>query len=286
MSYTISDRQKQFIDEIATAEGFKYYKLELDQGSLKGDNYLGVISMVTVREILTKKELHLILKSALQGEELRKKIPVHEVYERENFFYGVIMKELSTLQKDHKVKESFDGTARYFGGLNDFNEECLLLQNLKEIGFNLWDRKKPMDSHHVGAVMAQYGKFHALSYALRKLKPALFSKLTENFHNVLNENMSNTELEDSMINTMDRAFKAVQGNMAAVAGLKRFMDTSKVFFKQTLKSKDKYSVMLHGDNWCNNIMFKYQVCPFFSTIYSHNKMRVNFKPLLIFTLDS
>lgn len=259
MSLELSDRQKQFIESIATSEGFNHFTIELDHGSLKGDNYFGIITVVTVQEIITKRKLHLILKSALQGENLRKKVPVHQVYERENFLYNVILKNLDELQKEHKVKEFFDGTARYFGGLSEVNEECLVLENLKERGFKLWDRKKPMDSHHVGAVMAQYGKFHALSYALKKLKPAVFSKITENFHNVLNENMTNTDLEDSMINTMDRAFKAVMGNMSAVAGLKRFMETSKVFFKQTLEAKDKYSVIQHGDSWCNNIMFKYQV---------------------------
>ncbi|XP_044747124.1 uncharacterized protein LOC123308507 isoform X1 [Coccinella septempunctata] len=258
MSPTISDRQKQFIDEIAKSEGFEHYNLELDQGSLKGDNYFGIITVVTIRQTLTKNELHLILKSALQGEELRKKVPVHQVYERENFFYGVILRELSDLQREHKVKDVFDGTARFYGGLNDINEECLVLENLKTKGFKLWDRKRPMDSHHVGAVMAQYGKFHALSYALKKLKPGVFSKLTENYRNVLNENMSKTEMGDSMVNAMDRALKAVRGNDAAVAGLKRFMETANVFFNQTLKTRDKYSVIQHGDNWCNNIMFKYQ----------------------------
>ncbi|KAK9872361.1 hypothetical protein WA026_017818 [Henosepilachna vigintioctopunctata] len=258
MNVELSETQKRLVDQIASEEGFKYYNLSLNRGSLKGDGYMGTITVITVEESLTKRKIHLILKAAQTGDQLREKTPIRSAFIRENFIYNVVFKEFYELQKEYNVKDVFDGTAKYYGGVEDTDEECLLLENLKEIGFTMWDRQKPMDSHHVEAVMTQYGRFHALSYALKKFKPDKYDDLSKNLRNIFENVMSEQEVKESTVSAMEKAYKAVHGNAQAIAGLKRFFETSNIFFKDCWRVKDKYTVITHGDCWCNNMMFKYE----------------------------
>ncbi|KAK9872360.1 hypothetical protein WA026_017817 [Henosepilachna vigintioctopunctata] len=258
MNVALSQNQKHLIDQIAQKEGFKYYKLSLERGSLKGDGYMGTITVITVEESLTKKKIHLVLKAAQTGDQLREKAPIRSAFIRENFIYNVVFKEFSELQKEYNVEEVFDGTAKYYGGLGDTNEECLVLENLKEVGFTMWNRQKPMDSQHVEAVMTQYGKLHALSYAFKKLKPEKYDDISKNLRNIFENIMSEQEVKESTVPVMERALKAVHGNERAIAGLKTFFDNLYIFFEDCLQVKDKYTIIIHGDCWCNNIMFRYE----------------------------
>ncbi|KAK9872363.1 hypothetical protein WA026_017821 [Henosepilachna vigintioctopunctata] len=155
MDVSISENQKLLIDQIADREGFKQYKFCVNRGSLKGDGYMGTIYVVTIEE--NERKLDLILKTAHTDDTVRKKTPARSVYIRENFMYNVVFKEFSEIQKQYNVPEAFDALAKYYGGLDNMREECLLLENLREVGFTMWNRQKPMDSHHVETVMAQYG---------------------------------------------------------------------------------------------------------------------------------
>ncbi|KAK9872362.1 hypothetical protein WA026_017820 [Henosepilachna vigintioctopunctata] len=258
MSITISDKQKRFIDQIALKEGFKEYNLSLDQGSLKGDGYMGTIYVVKIEENSTKRKLNLILKVAHTDDKIRKETPTRLTYIRENYMYNVVFKEFRELQKEYHVKKVFDGTAKYYGGLEDIKEECLVLENLKEIGFTIWNRLKPMDAHHVEAVMAQYGKFHALSYALKKFNQEKYSEIAKNLQSAYENLVAENDFKSTTISSLGKAFEAVEGNADATAGLNRFIEKSYEFFHETVRIKDKYTVITHGDCWASNLMFKYE----------------------------
>ncbi|KAL3288020.1 hypothetical protein HHI36_002472 [Cryptolaemus montrouzieri] len=260
MSAAVSKRQKQLIHEIATEEGFKTYKVDFDQGSLKGDGYMGTIILVKIEDAETQRVLHLILKVAQQSEQLREKTPVCQAYERENFMYEVVHKEFQKLQDEYKVQPTFDGIPKYYKGLNEINEECLVLENLKEIGFKLWDRKKPMDSNHVAAVMAQYGKYHALSHALKKLKPEKYKEISGNLFDIFEKTMNEEDFRKSVEQEIEKAKRTFENDPKIVEVIQKFPEISQSYFKGVMEPNEK-DVIIHGDCWCNNIMFKYGIEP-------------------------
>ncbi|KAK9874574.1 hypothetical protein WA026_005407 [Henosepilachna vigintioctopunctata] len=122
------------------------------------------------------------------------------------------------------------------------------------------DSKKPWNLEHSLMVMEEFGKFHAISFALNDQDPELFKYLTRNmtplqfeYHHVLN-------LEAYCIGVI------LESNMKLLKESGR-LDLYDKFDKlhsevydtinYVVDVEDKRTIC-HGDCWNNNFMFKYQ----------------------------
>nr|XP_001807041.2 PREDICTED: uncharacterized protein LOC100141764 [Tribolium castaneum] len=259
MSASLSDEQNKLVKKVAESQGFKDYKIDVQAGSLKGDGYLGIINIVKIWD--NSKELNLVIKSALSGKQLREQAPVRKAYEREIYMYTTIFPEFEKLSRERSIKNSFREIAKCYGSFLKEYEECLILENLKEIDYKLWNRKIPMNADHVALGFATYGKFHGTGLALKYLKPELYQEMSKNLKNIFYSEEETPEekakFAESSKLMFGNGFKAVAGNAQATQALTRFTQQCEKFFGEDVKRIDKYSTILHGDCWCNNMMYKY-----------------------------
>lgn len=256
MELDLSQKQLESVEKIAKERGFQNYDVEVNKGSIKGDNYLGVIKIVNIKEKNDEKQLNLILKASLVGE-VRKNTPIENAYQREILMYDEIFFKLRQFQDEYFVENGFNNVAKLYGFCKEINDEFLILENLRENGFQLFDRKKQMGPEHVELVLKTYGKFHALSYALKELKPELFQELKGKLFPVF-EKMEEEKARMYIERMTAVAFKAVGDNEKAVSGLKRFFSGIEKLLLASIFGENENSVIKHGDCWCNNLMFKYQ----------------------------
>lgn len=249
MSIQLNELQKELINEIAKKEGIEDFQLEAKSG---GDGSFGSIIAATITG--NEKKIELIVKSASTDDKVRSMNPVRRAYLREIYVYEDILPAYHEFEREMGVEDGFSGYPKMYGSVQNENHECLVLENLSEGGFKMWDRKIPMDSDHVALVFSEYAKFHAVSLAMSSKKPCVYYDLTKDLTNVFESNslvMARTALEYGR--------KAVLGNAIATKALDRLSAVMEYFLTEELDRCGSKVVVIHKDGWCNNVMFKYEV---------------------------
>ncbi|RZB84913.1 EcKinase, DUF1679, and/or APH domain containing protein [Asbolus verrucosus] len=234
------------------------YKVDIGGNTAKGDGYLGEITFLKVST--TRKDYNLVIKSAKKSEELRRQTPVKDAYDREIFFYRAIFPILNEFQLQKCVEKPFVNVPKCYSLSTEDTKEAIILQNLKTVGFELHDRKQPMNMDHILLVFRQYGRFHGLSLALRHRKPSVFKSMTKNLTDIMGKFIMQAQMLDVFYKEFDNLKKVLEdeGQMEA---LKKYDGFEKEFESILINMSDENtvpSVITHGDCWNNNFMFKYQ----------------------------
>ncbi|CAH1101897.1 unnamed protein product [Psylliodes chrysocephalus] len=260
MSVELNEVQKCLIDKIAKENGFNNYELKTNKGSEKGDNFLGILTTVTIKN--GKDKLDLILKSAHQNEAFRKAAPLRSAYLREIYLYENVFNEFKKYQENHNVADIFDNYAKIYGSSIVEESECLILENLKTQGYQLWNKQQPMNSEHISAVLQGYAKFHGTSMAMKHKNPELYENITEDISSSIWENdefVANKDKFDSFFRTvMNIGYKSIEDDPALTEFLKILEPQFSDMFSDGLKDPEYKTSIVHGDCWCNNLLFKYE----------------------------
>lgn len=245
----------KILDEIAETEGFKTYQIKQGNTSIKGDGYTGVVNGVQITN--GTKSLHLVIKCAHRNDALRKDEFLENLYGRESYLYKTVFPAFDQFEKERGVAFSKFAPGFYKSEL-ELRNEAIILEDLKTQNFWLFERRSRMGHDYVKVVMEQYGRYHALSLALRDQKPKLFEQLTEPIHTFFLEMMERIALPAALKKKSIKTRDALVGYVSA-EGLDRydaFVDNIENILADVENDQDQYSVILHGDCWTNNMMFR------------------------------
>ncbi|CAH0550373.1 unnamed protein product [Brassicogethes aeneus] len=249
--------------QVMKNENYATFKIDTGGNTARGDGYLGDISFITVTACRNgiKKPYRLVVKAANPNEAFREKTPIEDVYKREVYMYTTIFPSLYDLCNDFCVDFPDLSFAKVYTSCLEPKKESIVLQNMKTIGFDLHSRLVPMNLNHAHMVFSRYGKFHGLSMAMRHKKSALFQKLTKDMTDLFGIFLAQANMVPSIREDYKTAMKLLKerGRMDLVRkyeNAKIFEDIEKITCKSTDPS-DPASVILHGDCWNNNFMFKY-----------------------------
>lgn len=143
------------------------------------------------------------------------------------------------------------------------HQEALVLQNIKSLGFKLYDRKTVMTLDHMKLVLKTLGQWHALSFILNHKQPEKFAELTSNLRCPAIEIFVNSHVGKWM-NVAQEHLLYVLKKSDELELLKKYREKTKNqlatdIVKDILFTEEKQAVVTHGDCWNNNLMFKYQV---------------------------
>lgn len=246
--------------------GLKNYKLQLSEGTIKGDNYLGIIAKALVKGFKENGEeisMNWIIKCAPTAPAFRQLTNVKVVFTREVYVYETVFPEfLKFQQKKNLTKPYKNFIPVYYTCLEEFNE-CLVMEDMKEIGFKMKDRRAPFDLEHVLLVMREYGRLHALSFALREQEPTVFKELSKNLEETFFANVDRGNFKLVFDSNFDRAIASLdeEKDCKVVKKLKRMKERFFDLLDAVIKPEaaGEYSVIGHGDCWVNNMLFKYEV---------------------------
>ncbi|KAJ8926077.1 hypothetical protein NQ315_009933 [Exocentrus adspersus] len=249
-----------WVQAAMTKEGIRNYKLDVSGNSVKGDGYLGEVTFVEVTPDLGSKRIHLVVKSAKTSDEFRQQTPVKEAYERETFMYTRVFPVFEEFQKEFAAEARFDKLARCYGACSENKKEALIMENLKVAGFEIHDRYAPQNLNHALYVFQNYGKLHAVSLAMKLKEPVLFEKLTRNMTDVMGKFLLQSKLVPSLTKCFESAVEVLQRNgREDLAGkYRKVKDGLEECLTGYVNPEMAESVILHGDCWNNNMMFKYE----------------------------
>ncbi|XP_056648170.1 uncharacterized protein LOC130452767 isoform X2 [Diorhabda sublineata] len=244
----------------------KDYDLSFSKGSSKGDNYLGVLTRVTVTEkndkVANPRIFNLIIKSAPQSEEFRKYIKIEILHGREVCMYEQVFPELKRFQEEVGLEDIFYPVPKCYKTSNVAPYEHLILEDMTAKGYEMKNRKIVTDLNHSMEVLKAYGKYHALCLALKIKEPEVFDNLVEltketYFTNVNLENLCGTikAVIDKVTQKLDQ-----DKERKLIKKLNEFIKfpVNGLLENLSIKAANGDAVFSHGDSWINNILFKYE----------------------------
>ncbi|KAJ8962117.1 hypothetical protein NQ318_018074 [Aromia moschata] len=255
MNSELTEDQNNLIKSIALKEGFDKYQLDVRSGSMKGDGFFRSYKK------RNNKKRNVVLKSASTNKKLRNMIPIKRAYISEIYLYKKVLPTFNHFQVENNIVDGFTAYANIYGSIDKDNSECLVLEDLRKLNFKLWDRRVPMNQEHVALVMAEYGKLHGISLAMHEKRPELYKRLKEGFQEsetLLPHEQKAFPWESIGKRFLDMSCNAVQGNPVAMEAMKRLSEAADTFFQEDMKRMENQIVIIHGDAWCNNMMFKYE----------------------------
>lgn len=183
------------------------YDITISAGSSKGDNYLGVIYRAQVKDKVTNEnKLNLIFKLPPQSETSRKEMFAAEFFRREAGFYDYVYPIYKKFQEDKGIdveNEGFHQVAFCYKTLTEEPNEGLIFDDLKALGFDMFDRFKEVTKEHVFLVMRTLGKLHAVFYAIKDQNPKVF----ESYYELKDSFEIMSEAEDSTIPAYYKSLK-------------------------------------------------------------------------------
>ncbi|XP_018568332.1 uncharacterized protein LOC108908700 [Anoplophora glabripennis] len=254
MSSELTEDQRNVLKAIVHNESF--YSFDVQRATPKGEGYMGSLFNISLKG--ERNNLELIFKQAEPTDNVEHKMFVRNAYLREIYIYNNVLNQFENFQKENNVINGFTGYAKIYGSSDKENNEYIILENLKGSGYKMWNRKVPMDDEHVALVFSEYGKFHAVSLAMKEKSPDLYDKLTENLDDFYGRSMSVEESKEMINNVLQIGFKAVESNDSAAQLFKRFADVAEKFLLEDMQNLDEQLVVTHADCWCNNMLFKYE----------------------------
>jgi hypothetical protein len=138
--------------------------------------------------------------------------------------------------------------------------EVIVFENLKKDGYDLWPKKDPVTRRHLEMVVSEYGKFHAISVAMREQQSNKFSELTNLLGDHFKEFVEATDFVNLFEKMIDETYELLKNDLD-----ERILNKWKDFKKQVhyvlvemLENIDGLKVIIHGDCWNNNYMYKFE----------------------------
>lgn len=157
-------------------------------------------------------------------------------------------------------KEGFHEYSVCFKSIDEEPFECLFLQDLSERNFQMID-KNDLTVEHVLLVMKALGKLHAISLALKDQQPEKFTEILDG----LREQHFKHGYGSGLVTLYNNAAMSVINAITDDKDIHLLNSVLKLYEKNQFETlidcvdandSEPYSVVIHGDMWSNNTMFK------------------------------
>ncbi|XP_055312342.1 uncharacterized protein LOC129574385 [Sitodiplosis mosellana] len=256
------------VHKVAKNEGFTDFKIETKAGSAHGDNFLGIMTAITLTGTRRKngqtqsEELHLLCKAPPRNVIRQKNFATSLVFSREIYIYSKLLPAFVRFQREKGLSEadSFLSFPKVYAC--EVNEEkqtyILLMEDLRSKNYEMWPKDETVDLEHELLVMKELSKFHAISFAMKDQRPnefREFQQLTDFFVGIYVK----TTIKSFIKTLIDRSINVLEKPQHKQI-MQNFRNT---FLERAEKLKsvpycDEFGIMLHGDCWNNNFLFQHR----------------------------
>ncbi|KAJ8957804.1 hypothetical protein NQ314_006479 [Rhamnusium bicolor] len=259
MDNVVSPRVYDIIKEVVD-EDIEKFSISVHEANKKGEGYLGQMCFVSLRNRNNGKTFNLVIKEAFADEVIRINAPIRNVFLNEINFYTKVWPCFQNF-KNKTPSIDFDKIPKCFATISDEGNEKIVLENIKYQNFEIYDKTKAFEREHIEFIFTQYGKFHALSFAYRAFYPERYSDLSKELTDIYSEFTERKPFRDSLEYILDFCSKSLQPGEddEVIQKYKHYVENCIDKFYNSNNYTGDYSVIIHGDCWSNNMMFKYDL---------------------------
>ncbi|KAK4884216.1 hypothetical protein RN001_000487 [Aquatica leii] len=253
------------LENILQEHNVQKYVMKILDGSEKGQNFTSIVVQVDVDGYDNhNNNVHksFIVKTGPFNEKIRKEAKIHDLFIREIYIYTKLFRDFELLQKEKRITNVFKSYPDCYACTLQTSEESIVLKNLKLSGYKHWNRKTPIDANHAFLIMKEYGRLHALSYAIRDQKFSVFENIIDNTKPTWSEYLSEKDTRESCNNCVDQALKSLDPvkDILVYNKFKNFRENMFEIISKcvNVSGSDHYSVVGHVDCSLSNLMFQYE----------------------------
>ncbi|KAF6207683.1 hypothetical protein GE061_016130 [Apolygus lucorum] len=246
----------KLLRDIASKEGLHRSFRVTVTSDVKNKSFHGVVKSVVLED--DSKRLPLILKQCHTDDLTRDVQRTHDKFTNEVLFYSDIVGKINAFGHLPRLP-------KYYGSLLTEPMEAIVLEDLREDGFEVKQLSEGLDIVHLNIVAKALAKLHNASEKWKNRDPDSFWKtlnlLKETFF-IPHENQETQRLatllhEHALIEVLkcvptdleNQCSDYIQNSMLSKLGeMNEWVVPSK---------GDRFTTVLHGDAWCHNFMFKY-----------------------------
>lgn len=225
----------------------------------KGENYGGFLSKIyVVYNLKNGKEClenFFICKSSYEEDEFAKaKMEPYDIFNREMSIYEEVLPKLNKLLKEINDTDRLFPTVFHV----DYKRQALIFEDLTAQGYVMANRIERLDMDHIKLILRKLSKMHATSAVLNERQEGCLEKYDRGFFNKYTDTY-----KTFFVNTFMACGRYLQRQDDAdvrkyaekiFAMEPHYMEIGKRCFTPT---NGHVNVLVHGDVWTNNVMFKY-----------------------------
>lgn len=259
----INDIQLKYIKSVIEQKGYTNNKVIVEPVGIAGDNYIANVKRIIVEDG-KGGSFRIVAKIAPTQEIMRKMGNIEFMFRNEHIMYTIVLPKLTQLEiaADIPPAERLRYAACY-GSSNDLPNEVILLEDLKVSDFIMLNRLKSISPDCVKSVLRNFALLHSSSYALKYKEREVFDEYKDSLFDAWAFIDSQEEVKTYFRNVELNAYKLVDSdvrkkavNGALIGSLREISKMSKY------EHNSKHAIILQGDAWTNNIMFKFDVSIF------------------------
>lgn len=256
------------LNKIIKCEGFTEHSIELRPGCKHGDGFFGVLTAATVtgkRNVngtLVNDALHLLCKIAPANPVRRQQFQSAMTFAREAQIYNEILPLFAEFQRDRGLTgdEGYTAYPKCYAAIanSQTDQYYLILEDVRARNFTMRPKTLAVSVNHAFLIVEHLAKLHAVSFALKDQRPAIYDRL-RTVDDLSTKFFRTPHMSNVFMATYDRAI-AVLDDPHHI----RIVDDMKVNHVKYLTSFltgdacDPYGVIVHGDCWQNNILYRLQ----------------------------
>lgn len=222
-----------------------------------GDNFMSavsrlVVSVETVKRYSTKKCF--LMKRQLASQERRDIFRCDPAFRNEADAYQIVVPAL----------EEFANTKLPFPECIHASSDCLILDDLKQSGFKMADRRKGLNFLQASLAVKELGKFHGTSLGMKSKQPRRFNRIKTSIQEFVFVPASAPMFGVVLENSLNLALCGLKmhGNCEE-RGISHIVDKleamrDSLFQKmfEIVCPKEPLAVICHGDFYINNMLFR------------------------------
>lgn len=255
------------IDVIAAKEGFIEYTVRSTAGSSHGDGFMGIMVRLVIegqRQGQADK-LSLVCKMPPADKVRRELFHSNRAFINEIYAYDVMLPAMVKFQQEKAVPKDlgFFRFPKCYGTFADpeAGDFAIVLEDLREAGYEMWNKLETLDYTHARLVVSELGRFHALSFALRDQRPAELSELKlrkADFMLNMLEGMNGENMWRSIYIMASETLEPSETEL--IDKMRLLAETFVDRLRQCCKADaaEPFGVICHGDFWNNNMMYRYE----------------------------